>query len=368
MLLIQLNLQPSGVAGDAFPTGVSATASLGTTTATGTANVTASGVSATGSLGTATGSGAAATTGTGVSASSSLGTSGASGAANVTAAGQSSTASLGAPAETGDANTTATGVAVATALGTVTATGGSGGTAGDAFPAGVAATAALGSAAPTGDANNTPAGVAAVSALGTVTASGGSGADGNAFSDPLPLVTTNFGTAWADGGRRPKMQLKRIKEGEAHPSSVVAQSQLGHPWATGETAIPFVFPETPAIAYATGVQARAVAGHAEVAAVGTALACGYSIGSALGRTLVSADGVAHPVGISVNAKLGRPSVSVHVGATPTFDEGCEAFMGSVRATGVQNPTDEELALAAQLLINLQGNHQRSPHVRRYSRR
>jgi hypothetical protein len=161
--------------GKAAPLGVSASASVGTATASGAASSTAqpAGVAASASVGTASASGQAKAAPSGVSATAAVGTATASAASSSTAqpAGVSVLASIGLPVATGNATASPAGVAAVAAVGIVVANGAAMTTA---FPAGVSATASVGAATVSASARATPAGVMAYAYVGTATASNGS--------------------------------------------------------------------------------------------------------------------------------------------------------------------------------------------------
>jgi hypothetical protein len=406
-----VNLRASSGAGAANPAGVSAATALGVVSPSGTANITASGVASAAALGTVT-----------VSAG-----------ASTSAAGQSTTTSLGTVSESAAGNTTATGLGATTSLGTVTASGGSGGSAGDAFPAGVAAATSLGTVSETADANIASTGVSASTAqgtavaaagstvavtgfglassigassangaagavavgvsataslgvptetadgsvaasgvfattsLGNVTASSGSGTDAFANFETTPILRTNFGTAWADGGRRSRTQLKRIKEGEAYPTPVVAHASVGSPFAVGRITVPYVAPLPPPQAYPAGVCAFSQTGQALASASAETFASCDGISAETGEVCAGGNAGATVSGIALRSAITRCAPSVHVQANTTFDEGCEADVGQVRAYGVQNPTDGEMMYIAQMLLNSQPTLPRSNYVRRSRR-
>jgi hypothetical protein len=338
LLLNNLLVGGSSGAGDAHPTGVSATAALGAPTETADANLTGTGVSATAALGAPTETADANLTGTGVSATAALGTAtaiGGSPAGDAHPTGVSATAALGAPTETADANLTGTGVS---------------------------ATAALGAPTETADANLTGTGVSATAALGAPTETADANLTGTGVSAP-PVCSTNFGTAWADGGRRPKTQLKRIKEGEAYPNAVVVRTHVGAPHAVGVVTAPYVSPWRPAVATPFGVETIASSGSVEISAGASVKHTGFALSASIGVTLASAGAVAAPVGIYATSQVEECEVSVDVWATPGFDEGCESYTGNVFAVGIQNPTESEMMYAAQMLLNYAASNPRSPHVR-----
>lgn len=161
-----------GGAGTATPSGVSATSSIGTVTATGAASAAPSGVSATASLGTVSATGGASATAvpSGVAATASVGTAIATGAANAQAAGVSASANIGTVFASGGgaANANPGGVSAAASLGIAVASGGA-----VTAPSGVSAVSGIGSVSATGAATASLVGVSANAGLGVVVASGG---------------------------------------------------------------------------------------------------------------------------------------------------------------------------------------------------
>ena len=188
------------------PTGVAATGSVNTPTASGIQNPTVSvtGVSGTGSIHAPTGSGAANATATGVAGTGSVNAPTAVAIKNptVSATGVAGTGSVNAPTAKGDANAVGSGVSGTGSVGTATASA-SGNATGT--PSGVSGTASQGSAVASGEANASATGVSgtgnvgsgiasgaanvvvfgvsAAGAVGTATASGGGATDATAYPD-----------------------------------------------------------------------------------------------------------------------------------------------------------------------------------------
>ena len=182
------SLQEAGAV--ATPAGVSATAAIGTSIATGAANATPSGVSVTASLGTVVAAQAVGFFQRNVFQNNVFQVVAASGS-TAAPAGVSTTASVGTATATGAANTLPTGVSSTAAIGTAIA-GGAANTA----PASAGTTASVGTAAATGAANALPSGVATTASVGTAIA------DGGATSTAFPLgvqVIASVGFAVATG-------------------------------------------------------------------------------------------------------------------------------------------------------------------------
>lgn len=159
-----------GGAGTATPSGVSATASIGSVQASGAASAAPAGVSASASIGTAAARGSANAVVAGVSTGAAVGSSVATGAATASPSGVAAAAAIGAAVASagGSANAIPTGVQAVAYLGTAVASG-----AATASPAGVSAGSVIGGVSASGAGVASPSGVSASAALGVVVASGG---------------------------------------------------------------------------------------------------------------------------------------------------------------------------------------------------
>lgn len=162
-----------GTPGEATPSGISATVSLGSVVATGAANAGAGGIAASTSNGVATATGAANADVPGVSAGMVIGTASASGAANTSPPGVDAAMALGSVVASagGSANATPVGVQVVAALGVPIASG-----AAVTEPAGIGAPASIGVVNASGAATTSPSGLSVVALLGNASATGGAGA------------------------------------------------------------------------------------------------------------------------------------------------------------------------------------------------
>lgn len=159
-----------GTPGSATPSGVSTTAAIGNTPASGAANAAPSGAAASASIGAAVASGSANAVVAGVSASAAVGASVATGAATAAPSGVSAASAIGVAVASagGSANASPAGVQAVAYLGTAVASG-----AATASPAGVSAGSVVGGVIATGAATASPSGVSATAGLGVVVASGG---------------------------------------------------------------------------------------------------------------------------------------------------------------------------------------------------
>lgn len=149
----------------------------------------------------------------GVQATATVGSSSAIGDALVIPTGIQATASIGSPLGSGSAVASASGIEVISALGAVTASGGSV-VNGTATPSGIQATSSVGALSAVGDANVSVSGIQSVSTLGTITAIGSANASANGVE-----ATANVGTATANGGS--------AVDGTALPDGVEATSAIG---------------------------------------------------------------------------------------------------------------------------------------------
>lgn len=230
----------AGGGATAYPSGVEATAAVGTAPATGAANAAPSGVTGTAELGTvsATGGAGANANPTGVSASAAIGTLTAAGAAEVSVVGVETTAAVGSVSASGGSGTvyaTPSGVFGSAVVGTPNALG-----AASTSPTGVVAAGAIGATQCSGAADVVPTGVSATTALGSTTATSATVASPTGVA-----VNTTVGTAGAAGAAEvlvsgayataavgtPTMPVAAA----ANPVGVLAAMAVGYAAATTRT-------------------------------------------------------------------------------------------------------------------------------------
>ena len=202
-----------------IPIGVQANSAIGTPAAIGAAIAALTGVSATGSVGSPTATGGASIPATaspsGVSASSAVGTPAAKGAAKALPAGVQATSAVGTPLVIGGSSIPAT-----------------------VLPAGVAGLAYVGSPVATGQARAYPLGVQATGAVGSPVVTAG----GSAVAQPQGVAaSSSVGAPVARGAA------------VAYPLGLAGYWSVGQPVAIGQSAMP-------ATAYPAGVSATGYVG------------------------------------------------------------------------------------------------------------
>lgn len=322
-----LGTATAGVKGYATVTGQSVTSYVGTSTATGKGKISTTGVSGTISLGTSTGHGKATVAVTGLSATSYLGTVTASHVTTPTAypSGVTATATVGTTTATGRGRITVTGQTVTASLGTSIAKG-----KGKSAVTGVSATTAIGTSTGKGKGKATVTGLSLTSALGTAVAS----VSGAGIADPAGVSATITGGAVTGHGKATILVTGReavISLGEvvashttaafATPLGVSAAISLGTGTATGK-----------ATASPSGISAGSYLGTAVAAAAGDATVAGVSAAILLGNVVAKGKGKALPAGSVLVSSLGTV---VGTGRGHAFPSGVGATtaVGSVSGDG-----------------------------------
>lgn len=198
---------------------------------------------------------------------------------------------------------------------------------GHATPAGVEATSELGTAVATGKATIGATGVEATAELGTATATG------QALASPAGVeATTELGAASATG------------EALAAPAGVEAIAEVGTATATGSLT---------GLATPTGVEATAEVGTAT--AIGGTPATAGDPGvrrrrrGAIGRPdddwraprIIPVAATARPRGVRLVCEIGGARASGRARLAPV-GAGLTAELGAATATGIQNPSEDEL--------------------------